>query len=72
MRKTIESNANRRREAAMRGDVHYVPTHACKQCDCEFRYVLSNQCVACTKARARKKDYEIRDIAKKARAAQEG
>ena len=53
-------------EAAERGAVHYEHT-PCLKCGDSLRYVLSNQCVSCTKDRARRHQNAIRMVAKKAR-----
>ena len=60
-------NGIRRRQAAADGAVFYLPIEPCPKCGDHQRYVLSNQCITCTKERANKSEISIRAIAKKAR-----
>lgn len=57
-----------RLDAARRGDVHFLHPSPCRVCGSHDRYVTSNQCVACTKDRAKRRDQEIRDLLREARA----
>jgi hypothetical protein len=60
-------NGIRRRQSAADGAVFYLPIEPCPKCGDHQRYVLSNQCITCTKERANKSEISIRAIAKKAR-----
>lgn len=63
----MQTNTERRMAAAKRGSKFYEPKDACPKCGDPSRYVLSNQCVTCSKKRARKSTAELRKALQEAR-----
>ena len=66
MRKTSEQ-AEARRAAAKAGKTIFVTPKPCDKCGSDLRYVLSNQCVPCSRKRAAEATKEFREMVRKAR-----